>query len=169
MSWSPSSPGSQGLSPAGHRPALPGLPCCPLGRFRPLSSWQVYREETLLLCLEYFWFYLYAGWLLKLGFLIRILEYVCLLSVNSSVLLAPVVIFVIYLSCSCPLRVLQNHLSLLAPGEPWGALVGLCMYGAGCLVATCDLDAFNSEKIWRTRMCFACARAYGVGHPQTVG
>lgn len=141
------------LLPLGHRDCVASwppacsswAPCCPLGRISgcqvswasvqgiqslPLCVWSIF---ILPVCLGGCW-----NWFSYQNF-----EYVCLLSVNFQCPIGKsVVIFCNLLVLFLPARSpSESSLSPLRPETSWGALVGLCMYGAGCLVATCDLDA----------------------------
>lgn len=145
MSWSPSSPGSQGLCRQLATGLLFWAPCCPLGRISGCQvSWaSVQGIQSLALCVwSIFILPVHSGgcwnWFSYQNF-----EYVCLLSVNFQCPIGKsVVIFCNLLVLFLPARSpSESSLCPLRPETSWGALVGLCMYGAGCLVAACDLDA----------------------------
>lgn len=139
MSWSPSSLGHRDCRQLATGLLSSWAPLLPIGsHLRLPSSGQVYREYSPCRCVSGVSFYSTCtlggcwNWLFKF--------WICLflLSVNFQCPIGKsVVIFCNLLVLFLPARVLWWIISLsLAPETSWGALVGLCMYGAGCLVAT---------------------------------
>lgn len=120
------------VSPAGHRPALPGLLAAHWVVSQAAKSLgQVYREYSPCRCVSgVSLFYLYAWVVVETGFLIRNFEYVCLLSVNFQCPIGKsVVIFCNLLVLFLPARSpSESSLSPLRP-ETHGVLwwVSACM------------------------------------------